>query len=144
MKSGLLNCFVVHFKDGFAGHINASNYSISTKGGEQMKYFSTLLVVIIAVVFVGSAMAVPSGKSVTFPDGAMGKVVFDGKVHADKGLKCMDCHSKIFPMKGPGKEGAAAFKMADINAGKFCGACHDGAKGFKASDPANCSKCHKK
>jgi len=109
-----------------------------------MKYLTALLVVIIAIVFVGSAMAVPSGKTVEFAGGPMGKVVFDGKVHGGAGLKCNDCHTKIFPMKGPGKEGAAAFKMADIKAGKFCGVCHDGKKAFNASDAANCSKCHKK
>lgn len=109
-----------------------------------MKYLSALLVLLIAVVFVGSAMAVPSGKTLEFAGGAMGKVVFSGKVHADAGLKCGDCHTKIFPMKGPGKPGAAEFKMADINAGKFCGTCHNGTKAFKASDAANCSKCHKK
>ncbi|MBF0558216.1 MAG: cytochrome C [Nitrospirae bacterium] len=109
-----------------------------------MKYFSALLVVIVAIVFVGSAMAVPSGKTLEFAGGGNGKVEFSGKVHADKGLKCGDCHTKIFPMKGPGKDGAAAIKMDAIKEGKFCGACHNGTKAFNASDAANCSKCHKK
>ena len=103
-----------------------------------MKLITALLAVAIAVVFVGSAMAVPPGKTVQWADGSMGKVTFDGKVHAAKGLKCMDCHTKIFPMK------KGEMKMADINAGKECGACHNGTKAFKASDPANCKKCHKK
>ena len=111
-----------------------------------MRYLSALVVVIVAVVFVGSAMAVPSGKTLTFAGGESGKVVFDGKVHADKGLKCADCHvkPKIFPMKGPGKEGAEKITMADIKAGKFCGTCHNGTKSFDANDKANCAKCHKK
>jgi c(7)-type cytochrome triheme protein len=34
--------------------------------------------------------------------------------------------------------------MAEMNAGKNCGACHNGEKAFKSSDAANCGKCHKK
>jgi c(7)-type cytochrome triheme protein len=110
------------------------------KGGENMRIFIFVLTVAIAVMFVGSAMAVPPGKTIEFADGAMGKVIFDGKVHADKGLKCNDCHTKIFKMK----KGAEKITMADMNAGKNCGTCHNGEKAFKSSDPANCAKCHKK
>jgi c(7)-type cytochrome triheme protein len=38
----------------------------------------------------------------------------------------------------------AKITMADMNAGKNCGTCHNGGKAFKSSDPANCGKCHKK
>ena len=87
-------------------------------------------------------MAAPPGKTVEFVGGDHGKVVFDGKVHADKGLKCGDCHTnpKLFAMK----KGGDKITMDDIKAGKFCGACHDGKKAFKAGDEANCGKCHKK
>jgi c(7)-type cytochrome triheme protein len=105
-----------------------------------MRILTAVLAILIAVVFVGSAVAVPPGKTVEFAGGALGKVTFDGKVHADKGLKCNDCHTKIFQMK----KGSAKMKMADINAGKFCGECHNGTKAFKSSDAANCAKCHKK
>ncbi len=105
-----------------------------------MRIVIALLTIAIAVVFIGSALAVPPGKTVEFAGGGAGKVVFDGKVHADKGLKCNDCHTKIFQMK----KGTAKMKMADINAGKFCGECHNGTKAFKSSDAANCAKCHKK
>jgi len=110
------------------------------KGGEKrMKVLTILLTVAITVVFVGSVMAVPPGKTVEYAGGGTGKVVFDGKVHADKGLKCNDCHTKIFQMKK-----AATMKMADMNAGKFCGECHNGTKAFATKDAANCGKCHKK
>ncbi|MFN3481063.1 MAG: cytochrome c3 family protein [Thermodesulfovibrionales bacterium] len=105
-----------------------------------MRLVIALVTIAIAVVFIGSAMAVPPGKTVEFAGGDAGKVVFDGKIHADKGLKCNDCHTKIFQMK----KGTAKMKMADINAGKFCGECHNGTKAFKSSDAANCAKCHKK
>jgi c(7)-type cytochrome triheme protein len=109
------------------------------KGGEEMRLIKFVLALVIAVAFAGSAFAVSSGKTVEYADGSAGKVIFDGKIHAEKGLKCSDCHSKIFPMK---KE--AKITMADMNAGKNCGTCHNGEKAFKSSDPANCGKCHKK
>ena len=105
-----------------------------------MKKFTVILVVLIAVAFVGNVMAVPGGKTVEFAGGDKGKVVFDGKAHADKGLKCAECHPKIFPMK----KGTTKITMAEMNAGKFCGECHNGTKAFKSSDEANCAKCHKK
>jgi c(7)-type cytochrome triheme protein len=114
------------------------------KGGDQVKAITVILAILIAVAFVGNVMAVPGGKTVEFAGGDAGKVVLDGKAHADKGLKCNDCHPKVFPMKKPGAEGAAKITMADINAGKFCGECHNGTKAFKSSEKDNCAKCHKK
>jgi c(7)-type cytochrome triheme protein len=104
-----------------------------------MKVAALVALVLTACLSMGSVMAAPPGKTIEYAGGPMGKVVFDGKVHADKGLKCTDCHTKIWPMKK-----GAAMKMADINAGKFCGTCHNGEKAFKTSDAANCAKCHKK
>lgn len=105
-----------------------------------MKTLITLIVIAaFAMSFAGNALAVPPGKTVDW-DNSAGKVTFDGKAHSDKGLKCNDCHTKIFKMKKGGSE----MKMADLNAGKFCGECHNGTKAFKASDAANCAKCHKK
>ncbi|GAB4534144.1 MAG: hypothetical protein Fur0020_00490 [Thermodesulfovibrionia bacterium] len=103
---------------------------------------SALVVVLTILAFAAVAFAVPAGKTVEFAGGDAGKVVFEGKTHADKGLKCNDCHKepKLFEMK----KGADKITMADINAGKFCGACHNGTKSFSAQDKANCAKCHKK
>jgi c(7)-type cytochrome triheme protein len=104
-----------------------------------MKVIALVVAVMVFMMFAGSAMAVPAGKTVEF-DSPQGKVTFDGKIHADKGLKCNDCHPKIFQMK----KGADKMTMADINGGKFCGECHNGTKAFKSNDPASCTKCHKK
>jgi c(7)-type cytochrome triheme protein len=106
-----------------------------------MKNVVTWLTLLAFALFFGSAVAVPPGKTVEYAGGPMGKVTFDGKAHAAKGLKCPDCHTKpaTFTMK---KE--AKITMADMNAGKNCGTCHNGDKGFKSADPANCAKCHKK
>jgi c(7)-type cytochrome triheme protein len=104
-----------------------------------MKVAALVAMVLTAALSIGSVLAAPPGKTIEYAGGPMGKVVFDGKVHADKGLKCPDCHTKIWPMKK-----GAAMKMADLNQGKFCGTCHNGEKAFKTSDAANCAKCHKK
>jgi len=102
--------------------------------------WSALIAVVLAAAFLASeAMAVPAGKSLEW-DTANGKVTLDGKIHADKGLKCPDCHAKVFKMK----KGASEMKMPDLNAGKFCGECHNGTKAFKTDDPGNCVRCHKK
>jgi c(7)-type cytochrome triheme protein len=98
-----------------------------------------VLGLLVTVAFIGNAFAVGPGKTVEYAGGSAGKVILDGKAHAEKGLKCTDCHTKIYQMKkGEG------VKMADINAGKGCGVCHNGEKAFKTSDPASCNKCHKK
>ena len=90
---------------------------------------------------IGNVMAVPPGKTVEFAS-PMGKVIFDGKVHADKGSKCADCHTKpkLFEMK----RGGDKMTMAAMNEGKFCGSCHEGKKAFGVKAPADCVKCHKK
>ena len=115
------------------------NDQINPEEEKKMKKTVMTVVILVIVAFVGSALAVPPGKTVEYEGGGAGKVVFDGKIHADKGLKCNDCHTKIFPMKKGGK-----YTMADMNAGKNCGECHNGTKAFKSSDAATCAKCHKK
>ena len=104
-----------------------------------MKIVLTWLTLLVFAVFFGSASAVAPGKTAVY-EAPNGKVTLDGKTHASAGLKCPDCHTKIFQMK----KDAGKAKMADINAGKGCGTCHNGDKGFKAGDAANCVKCHKK
>ncbi len=42
------------------------------------------------------------------------------------------------------KKGGDVLTMKDMEAGKNCGACHNGTKAFSVKDPANCAKCHKK
>ena len=103
-----------------------------------MRLAGIVAMVLAATLSVGSVMAAPPGKPVEYAGGGKGKVVFDGKVHADKGAKCPDCHPKTWPMKK-----GAAMKMAEMDKGNACGTCHDGKKAFKTNDPAACGKCHK-
>lgn len=61
------------------------------------------------------------------------KVVFGHAVHTEW-LACDSCHSGLFEMAG----GGTAFGMADLYAGKACGACH----GPVAFGMAACDRCH--
>jgi c(7)-type cytochrome triheme protein len=105
-----------------------------------MKIAHILVAMLAAIAFGGTATATPPGKNLDYAGGGMGKVVFDGKVHADKGLKCNDCHTKVFKMK----KGSDKLTMAAMKEGKQCGTCHNGTKAFKTDDPAKCTTCHKK
>jgi c(7)-type cytochrome triheme protein len=111
------------------------------KGGGNMKFTGILAVILALMLSIGNAMAMPAGK-IEYAGGDKGKVTFDAKAHADKGLKCPDCHTKpkLFEMK----KGKDKFTMAAMNEGKFCGACHDGKKAFSVKTEADCVKCHKK
>jgi len=100
--------------------------------------FSILAAVMFAFVST-SVIAVPPGKTIVYEDSKMGNVTFDGKIHADHGKKCTDCHPKLFPMK----KGATKITFTQHTAGKeTCFACHNGKVAFKAM--GNCAKCHKK
>ena len=104
------------------------------------KLFVLALVAIVMLVMAVPVMAISPGKTVEFDGKGAGKVVFDGKLHADKGAKCNACHPAVFKMK----KGADVMTMKAMDEGKFCGVCHNGTKAFSSKDPASCAKCHKK
>lgn len=104
-----------------------------------MKIFFTVAGILATVIFMSGVMAVPPGKTVEW-ENPTGTVIFDGSVHAAKGLKCTDCHTKVFSMK----KGTATMKMKDLNAGMFCGVCHNGTKAFATSSTESCARCHTK
>lgn len=90
--------------------------------------------------FSGIALAVPPGKTLEFIESPMGKVTFSGKIHADAGAKCNECHNPdTFPKM---KFGTVDIKMAKIYAGEQCGTCHNGKRAFAAQ--GNCTRCHKR
>jgi len=123
-------------------YIDGYYFFLNMARGDDMKFAGILLAVFAALMLsIGNVMAVPPGKTVEFAS-PMGKVTFDGAVHAKAGLKCADCHikPKLFEMK----KGGDKITMAAINEGKFCGACHNGTKAFTTKSAADCKKCHKK
>jgi c(7)-type cytochrome triheme protein len=76
-----------------------------------------------------------------FAGGSQGKVAFSHEKHAPKHAKCTDCHTKIFKMT---KGQRSAPKMAEMEKGESCGACHNGQAAFSVKTQADCAKCHKK
>lgn len=100
-----------------------------------MKKVAALVAILAIFAFVGTALAVAPGKTVEFEGGAMGKVTFDGKVHADAGNKCMDCHPTLFQMKAGSTKVEAPHKDAQ------CFTCHTGEEGKPSK---SCTNCHKK
>ncbi len=65
----------------------------------------------------------------------LGDVAFSHQQHA-RWNGCEGCHPEIFPSTS---RGAAAYRMKDIVAGEYCGACHN-----KVAFPlAACMRCHR-
>ncbi len=79
--------------------------------------------------------------------GSPGPVTFSHGRHVEAGLKCQNCHVKVFKMK---RGTSGPLTMARMNAGEQCGTCHNGKTSvkdkvvFATSDPQACQKCHKK
>ena len=103
-----------------------------------MKKFIIVAMVMVFAFVATAAMA--NMKPVSYEPKGADKVVWDNKTHMSKGLKCTDCHDAIFKKK----VGGNPMTMKDMEAGKGCGACHNGTKAFGVKDAATCAKCHKK
>ena len=113
---------------------------LSLKGGSMKKGVILIVVLTMVVALAALAFAVPAGKTLSYEGKGMGQVTFSGEVHAKAGFACNKCHNA--DMFAKMKHGAATFKMADIYAGKYCGACHSGKLAFAPA--GNCARCHKK
>ena len=90
------------------------------------------------VILAGNASAVGPDKTITWAGGGEGKVMFDGRKHAEKGYNCKNCHPGLFSMK----YGAAKITHAKLKQGQYCGACHNGNLAFSTVDQAKCFACH--
>ncbi|MBT3367076.1 MAG: cytochrome c3 family protein [Nitrospina sp.] len=78
-------------------------------------------------------------RSITYNDtGDQGRVKFSHSIHLSYGNTCGDCHPKIFKKK----IGIASREMTmkTLEAGKYCGTCHNGEQGFSVKD--DCELCH--
>lgn len=103
-----------------------------------MKSVFFLTVCCLSILLLPSvSLSVPPGKSITFPGGSAGEVIFNGKSHADAGKRCGDCHTKIFNMK----KGSAKIDMSKHNSDDYCAKCHS--YDMRTSGSNNCMKCHK-
>lgn len=75
-------------------------------------------------------------RNIEFKVQGISSVTFSHDLHTSI-FPCNDCHTKLFEFKA----GAKHNTMADMNAGKSCGACHNGDRAFSVK--GGCYKCHK-
>ncbi|WP_310598972.1 c(7)-type cytochrome triheme domain-containing protein [Desulfobulbus sp.] len=71
------------------------------------------------------------------------KQMFSHKAHVvTAGLTCDSCHPSLFERKWGAAKAKGDYNMASLDAGKYCGACHDGSTAFNTTGPETCKKCH--
>jgi phosphate transport system substrate-binding protein len=78
-------------------------------------------------------LAVDGNNTLSYRGGAQGRVIFDGRTHAAKGLACNSCHSALFPTQRTG-----LITLQDHSMKTKCWACHDGTQAF-----STCASCHR-
>lgn len=61
------------------------------------------------------------------------RALFSHRTHQSFG--CYSCHPAVFP------QALVGFTHEEMQAGKFCGHCHDGQVGFAIAG-AECARCH--
>lgn len=95
--------------------------------------------VLIALLCMQTAvLAKIGGGDITFKLEKAANVTYSHDTHVTKaGLKCADCHFRLFNTK----ETHSKVSMAEMQKGLSCGACHNGQRTFDVK--ANCAKCHK-
>lgn len=70
---------------------------------------------------------------------APGPVRFDHKTHSERvENKCVSCHPQTFRILNPTRRTS----HATMEAGRSCGACHDGKRAFGVQDAERCETCH--
>ncbi len=66
-------------------------------------------------------------------------VVFSHRTHVQyEGSSCTGCHPKLYSIL----KGGAIITHRDMEAGRSCGACHDGKKTFGVRESSACATCH--
>jgi c(7)-type cytochrome triheme protein len=70
---------------------------------------------------------------------APGPVRFDHTTHSGRVQnKCVSCHPQTFRIVRPTRRTS----HAEMDAGRSCGACHDGKRAFGVQDAERCETCH--
>lgn len=93
---------------------------------------------ILAGLAAAEPLRLPPDLTYSKTDGSPGKVIFSHRLHVAVSEKCTTCHIKLFRMLQPTRK----VTHADMEAGKSCGACHNGQLAFGPADPASCTRCH--
>ncbi|SNB45333.1 cytochrome c3 family protein [Geobacter sp. DSM 9736] len=91
------------------------------------------------LMFAVTAFAVVGGGDIVLKGGKAGPAHFSHSVHVEAAnTGCKECHPKLYLDVKQHK----SVKMADMQKGKSCGACHNGKRAFGVK--GDCAKCHKK
>jgi len=97
---------------------------------------------VVVLILAGHAAAeqlrLPPDLTYSKAEGSPGKVVFSHQFHTAVADKCTACRVVLFRMLRPARQ----VTHADMEAGKYCGACHNGQMAFGPTDPAGCPRCH--
>lgn len=96
-----------------------------------------MIITAILILLSGSvAFAVVGGGDLSMKNEG-GDVVFSHEAHVKTaGLKCHDCHAKIYL----NSKNHMTVTMAEMEKGQSCGTCHDDTAAFGVRE--NCEKCH--
>ncbi|MBP8626232.1 MAG: hypothetical protein KBE27_01575 [Syntrophorhabdaceae bacterium] len=98
-----------------------------------MKAIVFLAVGLLAVLILSGVSFSLMDRVLLYGGGGQGRVTFDHRVHASKGMVCNDCHATLFDTQKK-----ALFTMDDHYSDKKCFGCHDGKKAFN-----ECGECHR-
>jgi c(7)-type cytochrome triheme protein len=99
-----------------------------------MRTVVTLAVIALTLSALGGAALATGDGALLYGGAGQGKVIFDGRMHASKGLVCKDCHGDLFDTRKK-----ALITMDDHAKAVACFACHDGKRQFN-----DCGGCHRK
>jgi len=112
--------------------------------GDRMRCGKIIWLALIGgMLFLGASafagqMRLPADLVYSKADGSPGKVVFSHEFHVALSDKCTVCHGDLFRMLRPTR----TVTHPDMEAGRSCGACHNGSMAFGPGDPATCDRCH--
>lgn len=108
--------------------------------------------VVVATIFVFLAAKLVTAAEVPVPQDfsyeetkPLTPVTFSHKFHVtEKKAQCPECHAKpkLFEMKK--LAASPQMTMKKLDAGEFCGTCHEGKKAFSTKDAKACARCHVK
>lgn len=94
----------------------------------------------LATVALSQALRLPDDLAFTRGETSPGAVAFRHVTHVDPGTPaCLGCHPGLFKMLQREALPAGATFHTEMENGRKCGACHDGATAFAADD---CTACH--
>jgi c(7)-type cytochrome triheme protein len=108
--------------------------SSRTSGGRRLWAAAAALLLAAATAFAAAypaVLRVPRRDPGRLP--SLPAALFSHRAHA--AFNCFSCHPSTFP------QALLAFTHDDMNAGRFCGRCHDGRTAFPVVGAA-CTRCH--